>query len=197
MKPTIQADAESAGIVPGEVFDAEQEAHRILDQARERAREIRRRAESDAEEIGERARAKGIESGRAEAAASLLDAVAARDRLLQSADREIVGLALQAAERIIGQQLSLSPEAIAAIVKPLLERARRATQVTLRVHPDDVPLLRASLPALTDAADLSAAVTVDPDPAMARGGCLLQSDIGTLDARVEFQLAELARILAD
>jgi type III secretion protein L len=36
---------------------------------------------------------------------------------------------------------------------------------------------------------------VAADPSVARGGCLVQSDVGALDARVETQLAAIERAL--
>jgi flagellar biosynthesis/type III secretory pathway protein FliH len=38
-------------------------------------------------------------------------------------------------------------------------------------------------------------VRVVPDPAVVRGGCLVESDVGTVDASPDAQFAELSRAL--
>jgi type III secretion system HrpE/YscL family protein len=166
------------------VADAVTEAQRIVEQAQQQAAQVR-----------DRAREQGLQQGRADAAALLARATETRDNALAAAEPEIVQIAMSAAARIVAEHLALSPDAIADIVSPLLQRARRAKQIALHVHPDDVDALQRALPALTADAALPSPPRVEPDDTIARGGCILATDIGTFDARIEVQLDALARAL--
>lgn len=175
-----KADRRGPLLVPAAVHDARAEARAIL-----------ARAHDDAEHLRERARDRGRAEGRAEVAATLLRATDARDRMLGELEAQAAAVAVLAAGRIVGDELSAHPDRIASIVRPLLVRVRRARQVTLRVHPDDRAALDASLPALTRDADLACAVAIETDPSLARGGCVVTSDAGVLDARLDVRLEAL------
>ncbi len=161
-------------VVRAEVVDARSEAERILEQAR-----------SEAERILDQARQEGLERAREEAATLLLSARRERDRILTSAREDVARVAVLAAERIVAAELALSPERVRDIVERALQPTRRAERVTLRVHPEDAELLERLPPN----------VEVVPDPALQRGGCLVSSERGEVDARIEVQLQALREAL--
>jgi flagellar biosynthesis/type III secretory pathway protein FliH len=77
-----------------------------------------------------------------------------------------------------------------------LARARDRREVTLRVHPDDARAARggeAKLAAILARAPLA----VREDAAVPRGGAIVETEAGVVDAGVEAQLAELRRALEE
>jgi flagellar assembly protein FliH len=185
MARVIRADRTSgAAVVPAAVAGAA-----------ERARAIVERAEAQAEAIRAEALAQARAQARAELAAELVVLAQRRDAQLAALEPQIIQLALLAARRIIGEQLALAPERIAELVAPLLARVRSARQVTLRVHPDDCALLERHLARLRNAAEHQGSLHVQADAALGRGDCVVVSDAGVLDARIETQLLALARAL--
>ncbi len=174
MSRVIRGGGGRPRVVRAEVVDARAEAERIVEQAR-----------AEAERIVEQARAEGLEHARAEAAALLLSARQERDRLLESSRQELARVAVAAAERVVAQELALHPDRVRVIVERALEPTRRAERVELRVHPEDAELLERLPPN----------VEVVPDPAIARGGCLVCSERGEVDARIEVQLCALREAL--
>jgi flagellar biosynthesis/type III secretory pathway protein FliH len=187
MARVIRGDGRAARVVPGEVVDARAEAQRIVGEARAAAEKIVAAARADAERARTAAHESGLANARAELAAALLAAGKARDAALAGAEREAQTLALAAAARIVGEIVALEPDRIAAVVRDALSRARRARGVDVRVHPDDVAML--------EAAELGPAVRLVSDPGIARGGCVVKSELGVIDARVEVQLEAMARLL--
>lgn len=175
-------------VVRGAVFEARADAERILAQAREQAEELRRAARAEADELRGEAREAGRAAGRAEVAALLLEAASRRDATLAEAETELLALAIAAAERVLRRQLSLEPERVREIVQGVLDRARRAKRGRLRVHPEDAPWVRELLSS-------RAAIELVEDPTLERAGCVFESDLGTIDGRLEVQLAELERAL--
>lgn len=174
-------------VVPAEVYDAREEAERIVREAREEAETLRANAVRDAAAEKSEAQQRGRAEGRAEAASILIESANARDRVLREAERDTKTLALAIAKRVIGEDIQLAPQRIEQIVTELLQRARRARQIVVRVHPDDAATLTG--------ATLAPSVRVVIDESLTRGGCVVHSELGELDARVEVQLAAIAHAL--
>jgi len=77
----------------------------------------------------------------------------------------------------------------------VLTRARRARDVVVRLHPDDAAILERAAPDVAARAG-RASFTVKADASIERGGCVVETDLGELDARIDVQLDALARALA-
>jgi type III secretion system HrpE/YscL family protein len=184
MARVIRADRNGPVVVPAAVADAA-----------ERARAIVHRAEALAEASRDDALARARVEARAELAAQLLELAAEREKQLDALEPQVVELALLAARRIIGDELTVLPSRIADMVAPLLARVRRARQVTLRVHPADLEELHGCLAPLRARSELSGSLALESDPALGRGDCVVISDAGVLDARIDTQLQALARAL--
>ena len=167
----------------------------VVTDARQVARELIEAAERSADAVRAQAEREGHAVAQARLAAELVQLAAARDRMLGELQAQGVELALQAAQRIVGQELALRPELAREQVVALLARLRRARSVTVRLHPDDHATLGPELAALRTRAQLAGTLALEADAGIARGGCVVQSDIGTLDARVETQLAALQQAL--
>lgn len=179
-------------VVPGEVFDASRQAERIVDDARAEAEELVRRAREEADAIREQARAAGRNAAEQQAASLVADAHRSYDQALHRAEEDLVRLSVAAARRILGAELRLDPERMRHMVREVVARARRAKHATVRVHPDDV----AAVQSLAESMD-PPPLTVTADPSLDRGDCVLTTDLGEIDARLDVQLAALARALQE
>jgi flagellar assembly protein FliH len=184
MARVIRADRRGPAVIPALVLDAAARAHAIIAEAESRAHALR-----------ERALAEGRAAARAELARELLQLTQAHEHAVAALEPQAIAVALQAAQSIVGAEISAHPERIQAIVAPLIARLSRARTIELRVHPDDRPALEASLAAIAARSERPVALRVEPDPQISRGGCVVRSEIGTLDAQVETQLAAFARAL--
>jgi type III secretion system HrpE/YscL family protein len=181
-------------VLPGEVHDARERAREILAQAEKEAAALRAAALADAQEARRRGLAEGHEEGLARATEVLARAHAERDALLSGVDREVVDLALGAARKILGREVSERAAAV-EIVAQALAAVRRARQVRVRVSPEDALVLRAAEPILTARLAQGAGFELLEDPGIARGGCIVETESGQVDARLESQLAALRRAL--
>lgn len=147
---------------------------------------------------GERA---GLEAGgkRAEAmlrrlAQTLEELSGLRDNMVRQTERELVQLSVAIARRILQREVRVDPELIAALAHIALERLGGAAPATVRLHPDDYATVSAGQ--ITPLGGRH--VEVRPDAAVARGGCLVESEFGFIDASVDAQVDEVARaVLGD
>ena len=100
--------------------------------------------------------------------------------------------ATQLARQIVRSELSVHPELVEAVAREATEALLlSARHITLRVHPDDHPLVAQG------AADVLAArgARLIADAQIARGGCLVESDIGVLDATLQARWSRCAAAL--
>jgi flagellar assembly protein FliH len=180
-------------VVPALVSDAAHRARLVLERGRAESERVRAAAESQAELLRAEAALQGRAQGLATLSAAFAELAAARDRHLAGLEPHAIQIALSAARQIVGEELATSPERAGEIVGPLLTRLRRASVLTLRLHPEDAAVVQRHVSELLASARSSAQVEVEGDEAIARGGCMVVSDIGSLDARLESRLELMGR----
>ncbi|MBN9622734.1 MAG: hypothetical protein J0H06_07245, partial [Actinobacteria bacterium] len=152
-----------------------------------------------------RARAEGYEEGLSaglERVRSTADALAAgaevlaaeRERAATAAESEMVGLALALAEKVLGAALEVRPELVVEVVREALRRITDPLPATLLVNPDDVERVREAVAELE--AEHGAALTVRAERRVGRGGAMVRTAAGEVDAEVDVQLARARELIA-
>lgn len=187
MARVIRAQRIGKPVIAAAVYDAQLEAA-----------EIRQRALREAEQLRHSAHAEGYAAGKAAAARQLFDLAAVQAELARRAERDATQAALLVAGQLLGVTLNSEPEKILALLKPHLARMRRAQRLVLRLHPDDAAWLQAHpepLDELREQHTLASSLELRSDPTITRGGCVVESNIGDLDARIETRLTLLASAL--
>lgn len=175
---------------------AEHEAEAILLSAREVAQQIEREAHREGLAHGQqeamdklRHRVEPLEALLREACRQV---TAARQAIITNAEGELIDLAIAVAERVLRSELGARREAALPIVRAALEAVGSRKVMAVRVNPGDYELLvehRGELLGVLESARLIS------DPAIASGGCVVEVDSGLIDARLESQLQEAARLL--
>jgi flagellar assembly protein FliH len=153
-------------------------------------------------------RAQGLAQGRIEGRqAGLVEMQAEAERLLalaqslpvalRGAERaladSVLALAFELGRQLAGAALKADPDCVLAVVRDLLASEPAAAGTPrLLLHPEDAALVREHLgPELQEAG-----WSVQPDPALTRGGCLVRSGNGELDATVETRAQRVEAALA-
>jgi flagellar biosynthesis/type III secretory pathway protein FliH len=113
---------------------------------------------------------------------------------LALSEDELSTLVMRALRLLVREELSLRPEHVRARIHVELVRLRLSRALELRVHPDDHSLLPSEA-ALCAAADIPGELRIVSDPSLARGDCLLRSDLGSVDARIVTQLDALTALV--
>jgi type III secretion protein L len=185
----------SEKVIKGEAYDATVEAGQIVEAAHAQARQIVQAAERERLSIVEAARLEAYEQGLQQWNAAVVEANAARDRHLAESEPEMIRLAVRIAQKIIGEELRLNPQAIVSMAAECLHGLRRERSLTLRVPPGDVDLLRERIALLREAAGAHRSIEVVADASIASGGCIVESEYGIIDARLETQIRCMEEIL--
>jgi flagellar biosynthesis/type III secretory pathway protein FliH len=105
-------------------------------------------------------------------------------------------LARKMAERIIGHAVELDARVMGDIVGQALAVSRgRASALVLRIHPDDIAAIELSRPSWRERVAADADVRIVGDDSVGRNGCVVESELGRVDARLDAQLGALERAL--
>ena len=114
------------------------------------------------------------------------------EALQEEMARALAVSATHLARQIVRTELAQRPELVATVAEEAVETLLRSAQhVTVRVHPDDHPLV------VQGAAEVLAArgARVVADAGLTRGGCVVESDIGAIDATLEARFRRAAASL--
>ena len=200
---TLRADAEA--IVDRAAADAES----LLKQAEATALELVANAQARATEIEEEARRSGHDDGYAkghEEAIAEYDPVVRtlrewidgireqRDAVISAAEPELVRLAMSIAERIVHTEVAENRQVVVENVRAALTRLVSREVVTLRVNPLDHETIRQFRDTIVAASDVEHLRIVE-DQRVDRGGVLVETDAGTIDAKIATQLREAKRAI--
>ncbi len=178
-----------------EEVEARGMAKAILDKAQADAAQIIAKAHQEEQAILEEARRKGKEEGLAHVTEELARAKMQAGEMLKAASKDVVALALIVAEKIIGRDLERDPNTMIEICAAAIENVRNAKQMVLRVNPEDGAILRNGAKALMQLVGRSVDIAIKDDSDVRKGGCVVQTEFGTIDAQLSTQLGMLKEIL--
>jgi type III secretion protein L len=200
IKPGVAAETPAssftaARVVKAHAYGATVDAAQIIEAAHAEARGILEAAGQEKQSVLEAARKAGYDQGLQLWHAAVQEANAVRDRRLADSEPELVRLAVRIAEKIIGEELRLNPQAILSIARQCLQWLRRERSLMLRVSPAELSLLRESIDSLREVAGPHRSIEVIGDPGIGPGGCIVESEYGVIDARLETQIRSMEEIL--
>jgi len=113
----------------------------------------------------------------------------------QSFERLVVGTAVELARKIIQKEVK-EQSIINEVVKEAISKVIGANEVRIKFHPEDMKELNNHSRNLISSTTFSK-IKFEEDDRIERGGCLVETEIGNVDARMSTQLEELRRKLEE
>lgn len=196
LKKPVLADQTpvTSGVIKRPVIEAQAEAERIVAEAEAYAASVRERMQTLERETREEAYREGHEAVLLELNQLLLETRERRDAVLVEAEHDLLRLSIKLAEKIIGREIELDNATVVEIISTALRTARQNELLTVRINPSDLPLIQAQRERL-DPAGRARFLDIVADPRVHRGGCIIESESGTVDAQLDTQLRVLERAL--
>jgi flagellar biosynthesis/type III secretory pathway protein FliH len=145
---------------------------------------------ADGERAGEASSALRVEQLLRHLSATIDQVASLRVGMMKKTERELVRLAVAMAERIVLREVHLDRELLLKMAQVAIERLGENVAATIHLHPADYEAVTAR----RDQA-LGHAIELVSDPAVERGGCLVRSAFGVIDAGIDTQIREVARAL--
>lgn len=168
-------------------------ASELVEKAHTREKELDQRAKEVHERYRSLGRQAGMEEARISQAALIHETYLQCQNYYRQIEQEMSGVVLQAVRKIL-RDFDNYEVALRATREALL-LANNQKNVTLRVEPDQVSGFRERiLSSLKDYPEIHH-IEVIADARLDQGGCILETEVGVVDASIEGQLMALKRAL--
>ncbi|HUU27101.1 MAG TPA: FliH/SctL family protein [archaeon] len=186
--------------------DDPQVLERIEKLAEERLEEVRAQSEKEAagkiKEAYEKGKAEGAARAQEEIAqragelASVIAALKeARENLLREAEKEVVDLVLAVARKFVNSAALMGNDLIKQTIKSAVKMITEKEKVIIRINPDDLEEVRAHQDDIIFVSDGIGKLEIRADKSIDRGGCVVETEAGNIDARIESRFSELEKAL--
>jgi flagellar biosynthesis/type III secretory pathway protein FliH len=113
--------------------------------------------------------------------------------LYAEVEREVVRLALAIARKIVYREVQADPEVVQTLVRVALSHVADKSTVTVHLHPSDYEYVLQRKADLSQAAGCACEVVLLADKTIQRGGCMVKTECGDVDARIEERFREVER----
>lgn len=130
-----------------------------------------------------------------EARTLLQQAYEAKEELIQEAEPFLVDLSCAIAEKVLDRQLTVESDYMLELIRKNLTRKREKGIISLCVSPSHFAFVHAAREELAMAVDSQAELQILPDATVNDRGCVIRSSFGSVDARIDTQLAEIKKEL--
>ncbi|HOF04137.1 MAG TPA: FliH/SctL family protein [Syntrophales bacterium] len=118
-----------------------------------------------------------------------------KQRLLQEAEEEMVRLSLHVAEKIIHHEIATNREVILHVLKEAMKSVLDRDNITIRLHPDDYQQIMEIRSEFLANFDGLKNVIFQQDEGIKKGGAVIETPHGEVDARIEQQFREVKQAL--
>lgn len=177
------------------ITNAQEEAEVIKIQAGEEAVAIRQKAHKEAYEEGLRQAHQEIEGDRQAAIqqsqALLEEARQSKLKVFRSCEADMVRLVMAMVKKVIAGELKTNPDIIINILQEAIDFLDRPENITVYVNPQELDNVLEVMDNgyLTDIGSNSINLDIKGDMRISPGGCLLESNAGSVDAQLETRIA--------
>lgn len=200
----IQFDAEFrpvniSPVIKARVMTAYEEAKEIITRSRQEASRLQKEAQATLEQAvvekeAERQRGynQGLQEGLSQLTQKILETELAREKILGDAEPQIIQMVMDIAEKVIGKEVQEG--AVVDVVKKAISQAV-GRKISVRINPLDVPFMKEREKELFQAIDQTQSVNIKEDEQIPPGGCVVETEMGAVDARLETQISAIKKAL--
>ncbi len=199
----VKRQSDEAAVVKA---DAQKEADDIIAKAKAEAAKILADAHDEEQKIKSEASEQGYKNGYNEGCASgeeemnrlierlhkMIEAVMLRrEEILKETEQQIVELVILMTRKVVKIISETQKTTIMSNVLAALKKVRTRGEVTLHVNVEDLKLTTANVSEFIKRVENVDGIKVVEDSTVEKGGCIVETDFGAIDARISSQLSEL------
>lgn len=186
-----QAEDEAAALRSG----AQQDAAAQVEEAQAKVDKIRNEA---FEEGYQKGREEGFESGRQEAQrliehlhTIITSAIEKRNEIIDQSETQLINLVLLISQKVIKVISENQKNVVINNVIQALRKLKSRGDVVIRVNLTDVQLTSDHVQDFMRMVENVRSITVLEDSSVDKGGCIIETDFGQIDARISSQFKEI------
>ena len=197
--------------------EAKEQAKKEIDTARNTSEQMLERAKLEVErmvketemrvsEIEHEAYQKGYDAGREVGYKSgstetqrlinrlgiiLSRAIEVRENLITDSEKQMIDMVLIIARKVIKDEISERKEVVLHNIREALKRVKDRDRIDIRVNFEDLELTAAHKDELIKMIESLRKVNIYEDSRVDRGGCIIETEIGSIDARISTQFKQI------
>lgn len=186
--------------------EAETEAERIISEAKGNAEEVESKAQSSMSQIEQEARDKGYAEGHEEGYKKgseevgrlveqlhtvITKAIDKRNQIIEDSETQLINMVLLIANKVIKVISENQKNVVINNVIQALRKLKSRGDVVIRVNLADLQLTTDHTRDFMDRIENVRSITVLEDSSVDKGGCIIETDFGQIDARISSQLKDI------
>ena len=174
-------------IIPQKEFSKLMQANELLKKIKEEAEQFEKELKEEAEEIRKKAYDDGFEEG----LQVFNEHIMLLDKKLKSLEKEfekkILPVALQAARKVVGEELKIHPNRVADIVIQALKPVIQHHRIRIYANKADMHILESSKTKIRKVLPQVEALSIQERADVRQGGCIIETEAGIINAQLDNQ----------
>jgi len=117
-----------------------------------------------------------------------------RKEIYLHAEKKTVNLALAIAKKVVCHEIATNKEVVFNVIKEAVKKVVNHGRIIIKISPSDLRFIKNSDHGFLNFVDNIENITFEEDETISDGGCVIETDFGNIDARIErqFQVVEEA-----
>lgn len=152
---------------------------------------------SEGEEAGKKS---GIEAGapnRQKLAALIEEIKYLKERILKTAENDILDIALSIAKNIIRQTAEQNSEGILHVIRKGIHKIGASEEIRIRLHPHDLEMITQEVDPLTTLLKDKGKLEFEADFGLSPGDCIIEGPKRMLDGRLNSQFSIIEEVIRE
>lgn len=184
-------------IIPGDLIGQLMDAQEILTKVQSDAEKYKLEVAKACEALKVQAQNEGFAEGYQKWAVHVAQLEEEIAKVRQDSEKMLIPVALKAARKILGREIALSEEVIVDIVSNVLKSVSQHKKITLYVNKKDLEPLERNRSKLKDIFESLEVLSIRERSDLARGGCIIETEGGIINAELENQWSALERAFSN
>jgi len=180
-------------ILPANAIGQLLEAEEVLAEVVQESERYKQEVSEECEKLKEKAQQEGFFEGYQKWVEHIASLEAEVSRVHQELEKMLIPVALKAAKKIVGREIELSEETIVDIVSNCLKAVSQHKRVTIYVNKKDLEPIERSRNRLKEIFESLEVLSLRERSDIARGGCVIETEGGIINAQLENQWSALER----
>ncbi len=183
--------SENEKLIKKKDFTQLKKASEILKEVKLQAKDYKKEVVRETELLKEQAAAEGFQEGLDRLNQHILKIEKEHKALQTELQKKLLPIALQAAKKILGEELKLHPDRIVEIVAQVLKPILHHRHVKIFVNHDDLEILEKNKPKLKNLFEGVETFSIEERDDILPGGCIIETEAGIINAQLENQWRSL------
>ena len=111
-----------------------------------------------------------------------------RREIHRKIEKEVAQLALSIAKKIVCHEIKTTEETVVCVAREALSRVENPGKIKVKMNPADLQFIQDTKSQLAHFLDDVDRIRFEAEDSIRSGGCLIETDMGDIDARIETQL---------